>query len=80
MTPTEGMKMNVEDDPSTWAYALKNHWDVFTKHTWEAFSHFEEETRKIGHENKVDKMKWREYLLWDMQKRHDEEKNGMDQR
>lgn len=78
MTPSEGMKMNVEEDPNTWAHTLKEHWKIFTDHTWHAFSVFEEETRKIGHENKVDKMKWREYLIWDMQRRHEEEKNGMD--
>lgn len=77
MTPTEGMKMNEEIDaeqvPGTWAHTLKEHWDIFTNHTWYAFSKFEEETRKIGHENNVNKFKWREYLLWDMQRRHDEE-------
>lgn len=29
--------------------------------------------RKEGHENKIDRLKWREYVLWDMQKKHDEE-------
>lgn len=68
--------MEHENDPSTWEHTLKTHWDIFTEYTWKAFSVFEEETRKIGHENKVDKLKWREYLLWDMQRRHEEEKNG----
>ena len=68
--------MNIEDDPSTWEHTLKAHWNTFTEFAWRGFSVFEEETRKIGHENKVDKLKWREYLLWDMQRRHEEEKNG----
>lgn len=67
------MKENCENEPGTWAYELKEHWDLFTDSVWRAFSAFEEETRKIGHENKVDKFKWREYLLWDMQRRHEEE-------
>ena len=70
------MEENYEGVPGTWAHTLKEHWDIFTEHTWRAFSVFEEETRKIAHENKIDKFKWREYLLWDMRKRHEEEKMG----
>lgn len=68
------MEDDFEKVSGTWAYTLKEHWDDFTNHSWQAFSVFEEETRKLGHENKIDKFKWREYLLWDMQRRHEEEK------
>lgn len=68
------MEIDYENDPETWAFELKKHWDIFTEHTWKVFLAFEEETRKIGHELKIDKFKWREYLLWDMLRRHEEEK------
>lgn len=41
------------------------------------FSHYKyadcELMRELGHENKIDRFKWREYVLWDMQKKHEEE-------
>jgi len=64
---------NPKDVPTTWEYNLNEHWIAFSALAWKGFSIFEEETRKIGHENKVDKFKWREYLIWDMQRRNDEE-------
>lgn len=67
----------IDGEPQTWEEVLREHWEIFCKHTWYGFSVFEEETRRIGHENKVTKMQWREYLIWDMQRRHEEEKNGL---
>jgi len=64
-----------ENDPLTWEFSLKEHWNIFTEFAWKGFYAFEEETRKIGHENKIDKFKWREYLIWDLQRRHNEEVN-----
>jgi hypothetical protein len=55
-----------EDVPGTWAYELKKHWDAFNAAC--------EYMRGRGHENKISAYKWREYVLWDMQRRHDEEK------
>lgn len=66
--------MNVEDDPTTWAYELKQHWDSFSDGCWISFNKICEVMRENGHENKIDRIKWREYVLWDMQRRHDKEK------
>ena len=64
---------NYQEEIRTWEDELKKHWDIFTEFAWIGFSAFEEETRKIGHESKVTKMKWREYLIHDLQRRHNEE-------
>ena len=54
-----------EFDKKTWAYILKQHWDVFNRIC--------DEWNEEGHQGKLDKYKWREYILWYMQRRHDEE-------
>lgn len=64
---------NYENDPSTWAYELRQHFNAFSEYCWKGFNSACEEMRKIGHENKVDRLKWREYVLWDMQKKHKKE-------
>lgn len=64
-----------EDVPGTWSNELRKHFDAFTKYCWLGFNKACEEMREKGHENKVPKMEWREYVLWDMQKKHEEEKN-----
>lgn len=65
----------VENDPSTWAYILKKHWDDFSESCWSAFNKFCEDTCREGHDNKISVLKWREYVLWDMKRRHHKEKN-----
>ncbi len=68
------MKMNeFEDDPETWAYELKKHFDAFSEACWRSFNKACEEMRERGHENKVDRLKWRQVVLWNMQDRHDHE-------
>ena len=70
---SSSMTNEFENVPGTWSYILKNHFDAFTQGCWKAFNTACEDMREKGHENKVPKMKWREYVLWDMQKKHDEE-------
>lgn len=72
------MTEDAENTPGTWAIELKNHWDHFTDYTWVGFEMFVDDSLKRGHQNKIDKMKWREYLIWDLQRRHQEEVDGMD--
>ena len=61
-------EINYEEVPGTWAHELKNHWD--------AFDNICKIMNDKGNEDKVDYFKWREYVLWDMQRRHNEEVNG----
>lgn len=62
-----------ENIPGTWANELKNHWEAFSSVCWIAFNAACDEMCEKGHENKISKYKWREYVLSDMQRRHDEE-------
>lgn len=71
--------MSKEDlGPGTWDYELRKHFEAFTKVAWVAFNNASERMRKEGHENKVSKIKWREYVIWDMQRRHEKELTGED--
>ena len=70
--------IDYEKVPGTWAHELREHFEAFSQHAWDGFNRCCEEMRKNGHENKIDRFKWRAYVLWDMQKKHDEEVNGMD--
>ena len=55
-----------EEIPGTWAHILDQHW-----------IHFNEWVRILDDSNgKVPHEKWREYILWDMQRKHDEETKG----
>lgn len=65
-----------ENVPGTWSYELKKHWDAFSENCWKGFNSCCEEMRKTGHENKISKESWRQYLIWDMQRRHDEEEKS----
>lgn len=60
-----------ENVPGTWAYELREHFKAFSDACWVSFNNACEDMRKHGHENKVDALKWREYVLWDMQKKHE---------
>jgi hypothetical protein len=64
---------NHENVPGTWAHALREHFNAFTLHCWRGFDASCELMREIGHENKIDRYKWRDYVLWDMKRMHDEE-------
>ena len=68
------MTEDFESIPGTWAYELKQHYDAFCGACWKGFNAACEDMRAKGHENKVGRMEWREYVLWDMQRRHNEEK------
>ena len=63
-------EIDYEIVPGTWAYELREHFEAFTKYCWDGFNRCCEEMREKGHENNVDRLKWREYVLWDMQKKH----------
>ena len=56
--------INYEDVPGTWAKVLKDNWDAFN----DVVRMMDDSNGKVSHK------KWREYILWDMQKRHDEDK------
>lgn len=58
--------------PGTWSYELNEHFKGFSQYCWDGFDKCSESMREEG----VDKMNWREYLLHDMQRRHDFEKGG----
>lgn len=71
--------MDVEDNPETWGYHLKEHWKSFSDgcdRYWKVFSFICDEWNKEGHKNKIDRLTWREYVLWDMMRRHQEEVNA----
>jgi hypothetical protein len=73
MSDNDDLPTDFESVPGTWAFELKNHWDAFSDLAWRAFDKYVDSTRGLS----LDKMKWREYLLWDMCRRHKEEvKNG----
>lgn len=57
--------MTAKDDPLSWAYELRLH--------WEAFNACCEIMREKGHHNMIDKFAWREYVIHDLQERHKEE-------
>ena len=59
--------------PGTWDHELRKHFDCFSEACWRVFNQATEEMREIGHQNKVTKEAWREYVIYDMQRRHDEE-------
>lgn len=63
--------MNYEEVPGTWAFELKDH--------WKAFCAISDLINEKGNQGKVDRLKFREYLLWDMQNRHEKEVNDQAQ-
>ena len=69
MDDDEDLGKDFEQVPGTWAYELKNHWDKFSQGCWRSFNICSQELL----EENVDFMKWREYMLWDMCRRHKEE-------
>lgn len=69
-----------EDIPGTWSHELKNHFKAFLNLCWEGLNRSSDLMLKEGHDNKIDRLKWREYVLYDMQKRHDFEVNGNKQK
>lgn len=73
--PEKPNKDDPENSPDTWAYELREHFNAFSRCCWEGFNSACEEMVRIGHENKINSLKWREYVLWDMQKKHDAELN-----
>ncbi|MBS3903764.1 MAG: hypothetical protein KGZ39_00375 [Simkania sp.] len=74
MDDEEILGEDFEKVPGTWAYELKNHWEVFSAYCWKTFNKCSEHTV----EENVDFLKWREYMLWDMCRRHKEElQNGI---
>lgn len=74
-------EIDYEKVPGTWAHELRKHFDAFSDGCWRAFNHACGAMKDKGGMLTTDKYKWREYVLWDMQKKHDEEvKNGMDKR
>lgn len=56
--------VNYEEVPGTWAKALKDNWLAFN----EVVRLMDDSNGKVPHK------KWRAYILYDMQRRHDEEK------
>ncbi len=56
----------------TWEIILNAHWKAFTDYLWMAFNKYVAEMDDS--DGKVPFEKWREYILYDMQRRHDEEK------
>jgi len=59
---------NFDNIPGTWACELKQHFLAFSHACWIGFNNACEDMRKNSHENEVDRIKWREYVLLDMQK------------
>lgn len=59
--------------PGTWDYELRKHFEYFTAACWRCFNAAVEEMREKGHQNKVTKEAWRDFVIYDMQRRHDEE-------
>lgn len=69
----EENETDAEKDPTTWAYGLRAHFNAFSEGCWRSFNLVCDEMNRLGHENKLNKFKWREYVLWDMQQKHEEE-------
>lgn len=57
-------EINYENVPGTWAKVLYDNWLAFN----DVVRGMDDSGGKVPHE------KWREYILWDMQRRHEEEK------
>jgi hypothetical protein len=58
-------KVNYEKVPGTWAYEMKNNWLAFNSVCDEM---------QDGYEKRVDRIIFREFVLKDMQERHEKEK------
>lgn len=58
--------INYEEVPGTWAKVLKDNWLAFNQ----VVRQMDDSNGKVPHE------KWREYILWDMRRRHDEEEKN----
>jgi hypothetical protein len=59
-------EFDAEKIEGTWAWEYNLH--------WKAFNACIEQMNRLGHENKLDHIKLREDVLWDMIRRHEEEK------
>ena len=68
--------LDAENTPGTWAFELKQHYDKFNEFLWKEFNKYCHISNEKGHNNVVEYNKWREYILWDMQRRHTQEVNG----
>lgn len=64
--------MDSEKVPGTWAHELRRHFEAFSSGCWRAFNHAADAMNEAN-EGKVDRLKWREYVLWDMRQKHDKE-------
>jgi hypothetical protein len=59
----EPLDTDFENIEGTWAKVLKNNWLAFN----DVVRSMDDSNGKVPHKA------WREYILWDMQRRHDEE-------
>ncbi len=60
-----------EKDGVTWEQILDRHFKGFTDGVWNVFNAYM--TEILEKEYGMDKMKFRDYVIWDMKRRHDEE-------
>ena len=56
-------EIDYEKVPGTWAKVLKDNWLAFN----DVVRMMDDSNGKVPHE------KWRDYILWDMRRRHEEE-------
>lgn len=45
-------------------------WEEILNRNWTSFNLVCADMNEKGHDNKLDPIAWREYVLWDMQRRH----------
>ena len=83
------MRNDFENINGTWAFTLKKNWDQFNDvldmikdseefdANWRAFNRVIDELNDLGPNAKIDRkayrLKFRDYLLYDMYRRHEEE-------
>lgn len=70
-------RLTEENGLGTWDYELQEHFKAFTAFCWEGLNASCNEMVEEGHEGKVPFYKWREYVIYDMQRRHDKEKTPL---
>ena len=63
----------MKENMQTQQEILDKHFKSLTDFTWKAFDDYVTEMMKKNYG--MDRMKFREYVLWDMKRRHDEEVN-----
>jgi len=69
----EKNRQDFEKVKGTWAHELREHFNGFSQFVWDGFDRAIELMRDKGGMKAVDKFAWREYVLWDMQNKHDKE-------